>query len=262
LIQRVGRVDRVDTKHRQLITYNVFPSEQGNNEIKLRESAESKIAAIIELLGNDAKLLTEDESIRSNELFRKIQDKRTITGEDENEQSELEFLEIIKILREKDISEFARIRDLPLKLRVARKQDKKLSGKLTAFLKKGEENSFVITDKLTSEKIGFFEAASILHAVKSEESLAMSDEFYALLQKAKMYIRETDMILKDSQETTGHRGLTYAVKIQKRLRAVEGKERLTIEQKEAMDALKDCSLMQITKLKGLQIFMLLEILVS
>jgi len=239
LIQRVGRVDRVDTKHRQLITYNVFPSEQGNNEIKLRESAESKIAAFIELLGNDAKLLTEDESIRSNELFRKIQDKRTITGEDENEQSELEFLEIIKKLREKDISEFARIRDLPLKLRVARKQDKKLSGKLTAFLKRGEENSFVITDKSTSERIGFFEAASILYAIKSEKSLAMSDEFYALLQKAKKYIHETDMILKDSEETSGNRGLTYAVKIQRRLRAVEGKERLTVEQKESMDTLKE-----------------------
>ncbi len=239
MIQRVGRVDRVDTKHKHLLTYNVFPTEQGNNEIKLRESAESKIAAIIELLGNDAKLLTEDESIRSNELFKKIQDKRTITGEEEDERSELEYLEIIKNLRESNTTEFARIRDLPLKLRVARTSKPNYKGKLVAFLKKGEETSFVVTDGNNSGRIGFFETANILVANKQEKPHQLSNTFYKLLHIAKSFIKESDELIRDSQSINVNKGLTYAIKIQKRLRSIVGEEKLTLEQKESLASIRE-----------------------
>src|SRR5699024_2976133 len=96
MMQRVGRINRVDTNFETIYTYNFFPSKQGNNIIKLREAAEAKIKAFISLLGADAKLLTEGEAIESHELFDKLISKETITGEDGEEESPLKHLEKIK----------------------------------------------------------------------------------------------------------------------------------------------------------------------
>jgi len=95
LMQRVGRINRVDTKFDDIYTYNFFPSVQANDVLKLKEAAVAKIEMFIELLGNDARLLTEGEEIKSNELFDKLSSKETIIGEEE-EESELKYLIIIK----------------------------------------------------------------------------------------------------------------------------------------------------------------------
>ena len=50
LIQRVGRVNRVDTKFDKIHTYNFFPTDEGNDLIKLKEAAEAKIHAFIQML--------------------------------------------------------------------------------------------------------------------------------------------------------------------------------------------------------------------
>ena len=96
LIQRVGRVNRVDTKFDKIYTFNFFPTEKSNDLIKLREAAEAKIHAFIEMLGADAQLLTEGEEIKSHDLFAQLNSKKTITGEDEDEESELKFLTEIR----------------------------------------------------------------------------------------------------------------------------------------------------------------------
>ena len=120
LIQRVGRVNRVDTKFDAIHTYNFFPTEEGNDAIKLRESAEAKIHAFIEMLGADARLLTEGEEVKSFDLFAKLTSKKTITGEDEDEESELEYLTEIRTVRDKQPELFARIKRLPKKARSTR----------------------------------------------------------------------------------------------------------------------------------------------
>ena len=117
LIQRVGRVNRVDTKFDTIHTYNFFPTEESNDLIKLREAAEAKIHAFIEMLGADARLLTEGEEIKSHDLFAKLNSKKTITGEDEEEESELEYLTEIREVRDKQPELFARIKRLPKKAR-------------------------------------------------------------------------------------------------------------------------------------------------
>ena len=120
LIQRVGRVNRVDTKFDTIHTYNFFPTEEGNDLIKLKEAAEAKIHAFIEMLGADARLLTEGEEIKSHDLFAKLTSKKTITGEDEEEESELEYLTEIREVRDKQPDLFARIKRLPKKARSTR----------------------------------------------------------------------------------------------------------------------------------------------
>ncbi len=77
MMQRVGRVNRVGTKFKSISTYNFFPTDEGNDEIALTESAKSKIHAFITLLGNDARLLTGDEQITSHNLFDRIKKNNT-----------------------------------------------------------------------------------------------------------------------------------------------------------------------------------------
>lgn len=50
VMQRVGRINRVDTPHATVHTYTCFPTEEGNAEIGLKESAMAKIAAFVSLL--------------------------------------------------------------------------------------------------------------------------------------------------------------------------------------------------------------------
>lgn len=50
------------------------------------KAAEAKIHAFIEMLGADARLLTEGEEVKSFDLFAKLTSKKTITGEDEDEE--------------------------------------------------------------------------------------------------------------------------------------------------------------------------------
>jgi Superfamily II DNA and RNA helicases len=55
MMQRVGRINRVDTPFDKIYTFNFFPTTQSNDQIKLKEAAEAKINAFLTLLGGDAR---------------------------------------------------------------------------------------------------------------------------------------------------------------------------------------------------------------
>jgi superfamily II DNA or RNA helicase/HKD family nuclease len=81
MMQRVGRINRVDTPFDTIYTFNFFPTVQSEDQIKLRKTAEAKINAFLTLLGGDAALLTEGEPVTSHELFNRLISKQTLTGE-------------------------------------------------------------------------------------------------------------------------------------------------------------------------------------
>jgi len=120
MMQRVGRINRVDTKFDTIHTFNFFPTQQANDEIKLKEAAVAKINAFLTLLGGDAALLTEGEPVGSHELFNRLVSKKTVTGEDENETSELKYLTLIKDIRDNQPDLFEKIKRLPKKARSAK----------------------------------------------------------------------------------------------------------------------------------------------
>jgi len=120
MMQRVGRINRVDTKHDTIYTFNFFPTVQSNDQIKLKEAAEAKINVFLTLLGGDAELLTEGEPIGSHELFNRLISKQAIEGEDETVESELKYLYVIKDIRDKDPDLFEKIKRLPKKARTAK----------------------------------------------------------------------------------------------------------------------------------------------
>jgi superfamily II DNA/RNA helicase len=185
LMQRVGRINRVDTKFDKIYTFTFFPTIQSNDQIKLKEAAEYKIQAFIEMLGADARLLTEGEEIKSHDLFTRLTSKKTITGEDEAEESELKYLQVIRNIRDKDPDLFEKIKRLPKKARTARVYEGADNSLLTYF-RKGKLQKFYQVSNVTPEELDFMAAARLLEVDKNTKRESPGADFYDLLEKNKM----------------------------------------------------------------------------
>lgn len=228
MIQRVGRINRVDTKFKEIFTYNFFPTTQANDILKLRESAEAKINMFIELLGNDARLLTEGEEIKSHDLFNKLLSKKTITGEDEDFESELKYLQVIKEVRDLNIMLFDRIKKLPKKSRVGKIFIYNQNALLTYF-QKGNIDKFIISNNNMPEELGFFDAIKIMESDIKEKRRNITDDYYELIEKNKLLFEQ--LVSQNDEDQTIKRGGDSAQKIVKRLRIMlKDKNQLTEEQ--------------------------------
>jgi hypothetical protein len=202
---------RRSTKFDKIFTYNFFPTDEGNDLIKLRQAAEAKIHAFIQMLGADARLLTEGEEIVSHDLFAKWNSKKTITGEDEDEETELKFLTEIRTVRDKQPDLFERIKRLPKKARSTRSlpatfsftpgggeglsdraasvtvQAQSLPALLTYF-RQGKLDKFFLgaSGSQPTVELDFMSAAKILRPDDPKEARqSIPREFYHLLDKNK-----------------------------------------------------------------------------
>lgn len=221
LIQRVGRVNRVDTVHESIHTFHFFPTEQGNDLIKLREAAEAKIQAFIEMLGADAQLLTEGEEIKSHDLFQKLFAKSTITGEDEQQESELEYLELIRNIRDETPELFERIKRLPKKARSGRvaKTGEPAPALLTYFRKGRLEKFFIAESGGAAREVDFFATARLLNCEADASRADVGSDFYPLLDRNKVAYDAAIAEEGDSQLTSVARDA--GAKLLKRLRTKE-----------------------------------------
>jgi len=184
MMQRVGRVNRVDTRFDKIFTFNFFPTTQSNDQIKLKEAAEYKIQAFINMLGSDARLLTDGEEITSHELFAKLTSKKTITGEDEDEDSELKYLQVIRNIRDNDRDLFDQIKRLPRKARTGRLDNRSANGLLTYF-RKGKTQKFYLAGGEPSRELDFLGAARVFEAEKETPRLPPASDYYDLLKQNK-----------------------------------------------------------------------------
>lgn len=219
MMQRVGRINRVDTKFDKIYTYTFFPTKQANDVIKLKELAESKISAFINLLGNDAKLLTEDEEITSHELFENLFSKEIIEGEEESD-SELEFLQEIRKIYQEDKKLFEQIKRLPKKSRSSKSTSQQQSSLITYF-KKGNLSKFFEVNyaiKIPKE-LDFIETARILKTTKDQLKTNFDEKFYQLLTLNKYYYNQS---LQENFETpnlsknSNHKSLLDNIKFVKK----------------------------------------------
>lgn len=216
MMQRVGRINRVDTKFNKIHTFNFFPTKQSNDQIKLKELAKAKINAFISLLGTDARLLTEGEPIEQHELFSRLTSKNTITGEDEVEESELKYLHLIKNIRDNEPNVFEKIKRLPKKSRTA-KADKKFGGNLLTYFRRGKIQKFYISqNKKDAEELDFMSAAKVLESAKSDKKQKAGKDFYQLLDKNKQaFIFATTEEIPETKLRGGRDSATQAIKILK-----------------------------------------------
>ncbi|MFO7650632.1 MAG: helicase-related protein [bacterium] len=183
LMQRVGRVNRVDTGFDRIHSYNFFPTVQSNDLIKLQEAAEAKLAGFIALLGTDARLLTEGEPVESHQLFSKLMTSKTITGEDEDERSELKYLRVIEEVRKTAPALFGRIRHLPRKARTGRQVEEAGPGLITYFRRGRLHKFYRAGGKSEPEELDFLSAAEKLETDPTEPRAAIGPDYHTLLSR-------------------------------------------------------------------------------
>ena len=224
LIQRVGRVNRVDTKFDRIYTYNFFPTDEGNDLIKLREAAEAKIHAFIQMLGADARLLTEGEEIVSHDLFAKWNSKKTITGEDEDEETELKFLTEIRTVRDKQPELFDRIKRLPKKARSTRILSPEPAVQnfpaLLTYFRQGKLDKFFLgaSGSQPAVELDFMSAAKLLKPPDAKEiRQPIPRGFYDLLDGNKAAFVTVTTADAEQAEST-HRGSPSDAYLLKRLK--------------------------------------------
>jgi len=229
MMQRVGRINRVDTAFDVIHTFNFFPTTQSNDEIKLKEAAEAKINAFLTLLGGDAELLTEGEPIDSHELFNRLISKKSVEGEDDSENSELKYLQVIRDIREKDPDLFEAIKRLPKKARTG-KLDNEFPGSLMTYFRRGKLQKFFIAhDKKVAQELDFISAAKLFESQPDEKREKLPGEVYDLLDKNKeAFIFATTQELAEPQQ---RRGRDSAADVLRILRAtMKNTQKLTEDQ--------------------------------
>lgn len=216
MMQRVGRVNRVDTKFDRIHTFNFFPTKQSNDEIKLKEAAEAKINAFLTLLGGDAALLTEGEPLGSHELFNRLISKQTLIGEDEAEESELKYLQIIKNIRNKEPDLFGRIKRLPKKARTAKQNTEHRDSLLTYFRRGKLQKFFIAKSGNDAEELDFITAAKVLESKADEKKEKPSGIFYELLDKNKQaFVYATIEEMEEPKHRSGRDNAAHILKIVK-----------------------------------------------
>ena len=216
MMQRVGRINRVgkNLPFDKIFTYNFFPAGPINEQISLTEAAEVKIQSFIEMLGNDAKLLT-DEDVKSHELFNRLNSKEILMGEDEADDPELEWLLKLRDIRDNNSELFEKIKRLPKKSRTAKKS--KYESGLFTFFRKGKLRKLYYNGGTSIEEIDFAKAVELLNATASERKLKLIPEFYTLLEQNKKEFDEFFMI-ESTTQTGGSRG--HEGKLKKILKAL------------------------------------------
>ena len=227
LMQRVGRVNRVDTNFRDIHTFNFFPTDEANSQIKLKESAQAKIHAFIKLLGADAPLLTEGEEMESHELFNKLTSAATITGEDDTLETDLKYLKIISDIRKHQPDLFEQIKRLPKKARTAKRHTDNHPRLLTYF-RKGKLQKFFISGKHAPEELDFMSAARLLQATPDDPRQPIPRDFHDNLARNKLaFASATDTESQQPLHTGGH---DTATRIQRIIKATADPRQYTEEQ--------------------------------
>jgi len=216
MMQRVGRINRIDTKFDTIYTFNFFPTRQSNDEIKLKEAAEAKINAFLTLLGGDAALLTEGEPVGSHELFNRLISKKTLTGEDEAEESELKYLNVIKEIREKNPDLFEKIKHLPKKARTAKANNNHKDSLITYFRRGRLQKFFMSNMGQDARELDFMSSAAILESNIYEKKKKLPKEFYNLLDKNKeAFIFATTEEMSKPRKRRGRDSTAQMIKILK-----------------------------------------------
>jgi hypothetical protein len=177
-LQRVGRVNRVGTKHEHIFIYNFFPTSQSEEQIGLEKLAVAKIQAFHDTLGEDSQYLTGDERFNSWELFSRINSNKVLDEEsDKGVESELNYMRQIRDIRDKNQKLYEKIKKLPVKARTAR-DNKTNQGELVTFFRRGSLRKFFKANSKESQEILFIEAAHLMSATEADLKTVLPASFY------------------------------------------------------------------------------------
>jgi superfamily II DNA/RNA helicase len=215
LMQRIGRVNRIGSVAGVIYNYNFYPSQQGDDEIKLYSNALVKLQGFHTAFGEDAQIYTHEEMLEQFELFKE--------GLKDDEDKRLQYLRFIREFKDNNPKEFKRIKQFPMKARTARKLEnviKESTERSTVvFLKSPYKMEFYQVDKDTKvNALSFLEAAQYFEANTTEPGFDLPQQHYTQVEAA-LHTFEQDFLGSTSETvTTGDKADAISAQAKKFLR--------------------------------------------
>lgn len=185
VMQRVGRINRVGTAHQDIYLFNFFPTAQADAHLGLETNIIKKIDAFNVILGNDSQYLYEDETPDPHGLFgeRLVKRLSSLADEDEDEDSELRYLQIIRQVRDDAPDLFEKVKRLPLKARSAHDEGDE-PDTLLIFFRQGALKKFVLAG-LDTRELTFLETASLMCCSTDAARIPLPKDYYERLKAAR-----------------------------------------------------------------------------
>ena len=181
VIQRIGRINRINKKmFDELNIFNYFPTDIGEAETNTKKISTLKMDMIHAIMGEDTKILTSEEELRS--YFIKEYEQM----HNENEQKSWDTDYRAKLNQLIGSNEMKEALKLPLRAKTRRKTEKEQPEGVLIFAKKGNDYIFKFaTDKENATDVPPQEAFKLLDCNDSEKGYKVSDNFEELYNTAK-----------------------------------------------------------------------------
>jgi len=219
LMQRIGRVNRIGSVAGVIYNYNFYPSQQGDDEIKLYSNALVKLQGFHTAFGEDAQIYTHEEMLEQFELFKE--------GLKDDEDKRLQYLRFIREFKDNNPKEFKRIKQFPMKARTARKLENVIKENTeqgtVVFLKSPYKMEFYQVDKDSNvNALTFLEAAQYFEANTSEPGFDLPEQHYTQVEAA-LHTFEQDFLGSSSETvTTTDKADAISAQAKKFLRDMKG----------------------------------------
>lgn len=167
LMQRIGRVNRIGSVAPFIHIFNFYPTARVNSDIELEKKAIMKLQAFHSALGEDSEIYSPDEETQTFGLFDK--------DVDEEKDERLAYLMELRKFKEENPEEFRRIKNLPLKARVGRK-DRTKKNSTICFIRNNKRDAFYwVKEDNQLEEMGFVEVAKEFRADKPEVGIKIHE---------------------------------------------------------------------------------------
>lgn len=219
LMQRIGRVNRIGSVAGVVYNYNFYPSQQGDEEIKLYSNALIKLQGFHTAFGEDAQIYTHEELVEQFELFKE--------GVKDDEDKRLLYLRYIREFKDNNPREFKRIKAFPLKARTTRSakecDKKEIENNSVVFLKSPYKMEFYLVDNDTKvNSLTFLEAAQYFEANANEQGLEMPEFHYKQVESALNSFEQDFLGSSTETVTTGDKADAISAQAKKFLRDMKG----------------------------------------
>lgn len=185
VLQRAGRVNRLGTKYTEVLIYNFFPTTQSDEHLGLETNITNKIQMFHNILGEDAKYLSNGEEFGSQELFDTLNRKSAYTGEDEVGDPELKYLDMMRKLRDKQPDLFNKIKCLPKKARSGRVVNGLDVDQMVTFFRIGPLKKFYLNRAGESTEITFYDAVALMECEPDTPRHPIPPDYYHYLETNK-----------------------------------------------------------------------------
>jgi len=192
VIQRIGRINRIDKKvFEELFIYNYFPTDIGETETRTKEISTLKIAVIQAILGEDTKILTSEEELKS--FYHKQYENELGKSEQLSwDATYLDFFNKLKISNPEVVQEAS---EIPHRTRILRRNEKNNSG-VIVFGRKGDEYTFKFSETGKEiQSISAKESFELFEAEVTEKAEKVTNSFEEIYQKIKekLFIRKSQI---------------------------------------------------------------------